>query len=143
MKKYLRKILAMTCVAVFLMSPSTAFAASVPVLTHDEPYYKQYVYQPAPYHIRYSLSLYDLSTSDGKWHIEAGKYFSPGFVLSSSGSFTVTIVEDQDGIVYQKRVTAQSFNYTFLPKSRDADYLIRIDAESDIYIESYHVFIIN
>ncbi|MDF2906820.1 MAG: hypothetical protein K0R34_2141 [Herbinix sp.] len=139
MKKMFTRIAALMFLVMLVSAPSTALAASTPVLVINVPGTKVFEYQP-PYYLEsgHSTILQDTTTSDGRWYVPAGNTFSIDCMLinGQTGTFRMVISSDT-GIVYNESVTANWLTHEILPQSTAKTYQVLIYSYSGISIDTY------
>ena len=140
MKKLLKRIIVIAFVAVLFTAPSTALAASTPVLQVEDDGFKYFLYEPEPYYLagNNSTFLKDTTTSDGWWRIPAGRPFYTNVYLNEPGTYRVIISKEGTGVVYDSGIITEfTSQAVFPPLTKDAKYLIWITAYTNINIMAY------
>lgn len=148
MKKLFKRIAILICIMTLFTAPSTALAASTPVLSNwlytDEYFFRTFNYEPDPYYLQgssgTSLILRDITSSDGYWTVPAKYDFSLQVNLAQSGTFRVLIVKQGGGVVVNETVTGQTFYSTIPASLQDARYQVWVTPYSDIYVDVYMFF---
>lgn len=132
MKKFLTRFIAIALVAILFTAPSTAQAASSPVLANWGDNFRTYSLMPDPLILdpNTTMTLDDFASSDLYWHVSSGKSFTfdLGIGDDNYGSFLFTIervgtVSSHNTIV---TVGPAGFTYTIPPIPVDAKYKITI-----------------
>ena len=146
MKKILSRVLAMALALLLFTAPSTVSAASTtstPVLTYTDGILKMYKFQPDAYYLTpgNTLQLRDITASDGRWYVPAGR--APVFVawLADFGDLRVRVADRNSQLVYDSGSVYSNSHVVSLPaKSIDEYYIVWITAQSGLEIEGYDGF---
>ncbi len=142
MKKMLRRIIVLVCIATLCLMPaSTALAASTPVLYFDIPgVVKYFMFQPAQivYNDGSVTALSDTTASNGSWFATANKPFKfqinstsniPLHVYIFSDNNTKLVYNNEENgvglieIILDAQPTDKNYNvYVFVPYSETTIY---------------------
>ncbi len=142
MKKVLARIMAIVLMSAFLVSPTTASAATVqtPILANDSGNFRQYIYNPS-YYTTNQFDLSDITTSNGQWFVPAGSEFNLYCSLGSTTTFNVYILQNNQTFQYLPNLTADNLNYTFSAKPFDAYYrIILVPVSGPLIVNLYYGF---
>ncbi len=143
MKKIIRKIFVLVCVAVLFTMPSASvLAASYPVCTidhSDETFFVRiFTYQPDSLFLASGRTDVLTDVLDGRFNVPAGKSVNFQFFLDANASFSVEVVMLDVGIISNDLVM-DSFTYTkTLPAfPEDHEYYVLITAYTDLNLDAY------
>ncbi|MFT4144054.1 MAG: hypothetical protein QM644_06315 [Mobilitalea sp.] len=146
MKKLLRKIIVLVCVAtLFVMPASTVLAAtSTPVLKFSTSTAKYFEYEPTPYVLTANIStgLDDIYASEGNWYCPAFKNFNLVYTLATSSSYRITILRIEAGssqftVVSNSTYTGIGGSIQLGQYAGDASYKVLITGITTTHIVSY------
>ncbi len=142
MKKTLKRIFALICVVTMFSAPSTALAASEPVLVYQDDTSKFFEFQPDPYFVSAGNgTILQDTTNAQRWSVPAGHGFLTQFDLTGPGAFNVRIykLEPIMELVYDETRGPyfSFFNHYIPPISTNTDYLVVVFAVTNIYITGY------
>jgi hypothetical protein len=145
MKKLLTRVIALALVAFLFAAPSVASAESKPVCFIDSYGVKGFEFLPDWYDLSSgkSIALWDLTSSDGRFHVPAGKQATYNVTLGDDpGSYRVKIYWPGHGTVFNGIINDDINFHIILPKILiDATYEISVTALSNISISSYSQFL--
>lgn len=142
MKKMLRRIAVLVCVATLSILPaSSVLAASNLTLVDRTADSVSYAYQPDPYYI-YSgggTILLNDYVADDLFHVDPWTEFTIGVSLKYYSTYYMTVFNVNTGqVVYQGQTSAYGSSVSFYNNSSsEAAYRVHLSAITDLYVGSY------
>jgi hypothetical protein len=144
MKKMLRKIVVLVCVAtLFVMPASTALAASAPVVIYDADGLTMIEFQPDPLYIpgggMNTYFLDDMSNPSGTWYVPAGKNFNFEFMIGANTSATAKIQIFKNDVLVSSYVSSatEAFYFHITPEGTNNNWRFAITAYTNMNIDLY------
>lgn len=150
MKKLFKRIAVLLCIVTLFNIPTTALAASAPVLTFNDSGFIVYEYQPEPYYLPIK-GIYDFMnygvTSDGQWKVPAGNPFHFFFSYEESTMDVRVLIRrftspNTATIVYDEIVSSNlsGIQIDIPAHSENTSYFVTIVAYKAINLTAYTAY---